>query len=1366
MKLNCVEGRSFIPVLAVVALMASVCSLSAAPVDAHTAADAARGWLSLDGHLDESLTHHKYAGIFTDRADDGTCLYHVAHLKPAGYVILAADSRLSPVPAFSASGRFDTKAASPLRAVVRHDIAERLRALKTNAARQPAGAPSRNEREWQELVRRGTSAPHARNNGLASIDDVCVAPLVKSKWGQDVVSNRYDVACFNYYTPPYEPGAPSNYFAGCVATVMSQLMRYHEWPQTGIGTKEYSFYVDGVPTTDRTFGGGGTGAPYPWSEMPFDPHRYTPESQLRNIGRLLFDCGLTAHTDYAKAGSTALTPDLVDAMTSVFCFTNAIKGYDLNWHPATLSATVNANLDAGFPVVLEMQGYFEGATNLAGHAAVCDGYGYHLFENMYHHLNLGWTGHDDIWYRLPSVETGTNIFTSVTMCVYNIFPDQAGELVSGRVYGDDGQPLAGATVQAVHGATTNETSSDARGIYAFRNVPPNTEVSLRATPPAPHTYTFPPATAATGQSVDWKGESGNCWGIDFRASTYVAAGGSHAYPFTSWSTAATNIAAAVSACPNGSQVLISNGTHRLQGTVVVTNAITITSTGGAEATVVDGDNSAPCFVLQAPGSRLEHFTVRGGAGETGGGVRVGDGAILRYCTLTDCAATGRGGGVYCVSGGFVDHCVITGNTARQGGGAYVEAGGLLRNSLIADNSAQSAGGGLYLRGGARLSSCTVSANDAGACGGGVYCENSAGFRNAIIYFNTAGNAGSNVYDHGAASVFTNCCTAPLPSAGSNNTADDPLFGDAPDGDFLILQESPCVDAGTNESWMVAAVDIAGRGRLGGDHVDMGAYEAHGGPVYVSTGGANIAPYDTWGKAANSIQSAVTAANPGDAVVVGGGDYALTHPVILDKAIAVRGYRHDPPPVVSGGNASQCFYVNHDDATLERFTLEHGWATNGGAILIARGVGRDLTITGSVAITYGGGVFLAADARLEDSLVVGNTGFYGGGVYAQLGGSLSSCTLSNNIASDRGGGIALIHGGGAHSCNVGSNQAVYGGGIYVSSVGDVADCSVSGNRATVRAGGVHLHGGGTLTDSLVVGNRTGAHGGGVFLESGGACRRTVCDDNDALQYGGGLFIQNSGSAENVLVVRNGATQFGGGVMLYGGGSLRNCTVVTNTCSDGNGNGLYCYNASSTTNCIVYDNYGPNADNIRGSGTPASFGHCITAPVVTGPHIYTDAPGFRNPSVGDYRLKWGALAIDRGAAAGAPADDLRGYPRPTNGNLDSYAFFDIGAYEHNPDIDDTDGDGQPDGHEYIAGTDPDDSGSFFAVTAAEPLQPAGTLVIEWPGTAGRLYDVYLTPDLDGTWSIAPGGYGLPGTGSPMRYTNAPAPGGFFEVRARLP
>ena len=53
---------------------------------------------------------------------------------------------------------------------------------------------------------------------------------------------------------------------------------------------------------------------------------------------------------------------------------------------------------------------------------------------------------------------------------------------------------------------------------------------------------------------------------------------------------------------------------------------------------------------------------------------------------------------------------------------------------------------------------------------------------------------------------------------------DPKFKDFAGGNYRLSGNSPCVNRGSNETWMTGAFDLDSRIRIRYGTVDMGAYE--------------------------------------------------------------------------------------------------------------------------------------------------------------------------------------------------------------------------------------------------------------------------------------------------------------------------------------------------------------------------------------------------------------------------------------------------------------------------------------------------------------------------------------------------------------
>ncbi|HOO63158.1 MAG TPA: C10 family peptidase [Synergistaceae bacterium] len=490
---------------------------SAAPVTETQALQAAISWLERHpAPLEENLGQNVKDLISYSDAR-GNPLYYVAFLAPRGFLILGGDDLLEPVIALVPEGTaYDPSEKNPLGALVTRDLTLRAHEARTapKVSRILEQRHLSNISKWKTLLEEDLPS----KNRLPSLADLRVAPLLQSTWSQGNVNEE---PCYNYYTP-------HGYPCGCVATAMAQIIRFHEHPSEGVGRKSFTIFIDEI-SEDRTLrGGNGLGGPYDWNAMVLQPDASITEAQRQAIGALTYDAGLSVFMHYTDEGSGTDTLMAGDALTEVFGYSNAIKSYNggENLSEDFRNAAVLPNLDAGYPVLFGITG------SEGGHAIVGDGYGYQG-ETLYHHLNLGWAGNSNAWYNLPDIdvergnlETEEPMFTSVYKVVYNIFAEGTGEILSGRILDQEGNPLENVTV-TLSGPSLPEprtTQTNSRGMYAFAAIPSGSTYTLRASAEG---YIFSPSfrTERTGISENW-GPSGNLREIDFAGTPgYPSSGG-------------------------------------------------------------------------------------------------------------------------------------------------------------------------------------------------------------------------------------------------------------------------------------------------------------------------------------------------------------------------------------------------------------------------------------------------------------------------------------------------------------------------------------------------------------------------------------------------------------------------------------------------------------------------------------------------------------------------------------------------------------------------------------------------------------------------------------------------------------------------
>jgi hypothetical protein len=245
--------------------------------------------------------------------------------------------------------------------------------------------------------------------------------------------------------------------------------------------------------------------------MVLEPDCTTTLTQRKAIGALCYDAGVTVGMNYTSSGSWANTLDAADAFTGTFMYGNAVKGYNSGSQipMSNLNEMMNPNLDGRHPVLLAIKGGGEDA-----HAVVCDGYGYNT-STLYHHINFGWSGNYNAWYNLP--DFSPRGFNTVYKCVYNIRKtlEGDGEMISGRVLDENGDPMSIAVVTADDpvGMITLFVLTDGRGIYSFGNLDSAKEYTVL---PRVNGYVFVEQAITTGTSTNLSSSSGNTWGVDFQ----------------------------------------------------------------------------------------------------------------------------------------------------------------------------------------------------------------------------------------------------------------------------------------------------------------------------------------------------------------------------------------------------------------------------------------------------------------------------------------------------------------------------------------------------------------------------------------------------------------------------------------------------------------------------------------------------------------------------------------------------------------------------------------------------------------------------------------------------------------------------------
>ena len=340
---------------------------------------------------------------------------------------------------------------------------------------------------------------------------------------------------------------------------------------------------------------------------------------------------------------------------------------------------------------------------------------------------------------------------------------------------------------------------------------------------------------------------------------HVSTSGLNQYPFSSWTTASTNIQGALNRAPAATVVLVSDGTYHEY--ISVSNATILQSANGPANCVIKANTNfvfSQVVTLLAP-SVLEGFSVVGSTNDSippgTRGVAAASNTTVRRCIIREnrvygtygsapgfgcmtsgpssCLSSGGfapgdalGGGIYC-DGCVVESCLVYSNAvwttlpgamcltncmttylygAARGGGIYARDGSSIRNSTIVNNLADT-----YNSGGPRE-------------GGGLYAASSNVLViNSIVVLNRSSSM-SNVALSASSPVIFHSMLTPVTQDNQGNLDANAQFEAVSNGNFRLQPVSPGINAGTNQEWMPGTVDLDGHARISGGLVDMGAYE--------------------------------------------------------------------------------------------------------------------------------------------------------------------------------------------------------------------------------------------------------------------------------------------------------------------------------------------------------------------------------------------------------------------------------------------------------------------------------------------------------------------------------------------------------------
>ena len=274
--------------------------------------------------------------------------YYVFNANEGGYVIVAGDDRAPAVLGYSENGIFDDQ-----------DMPEAMQSMLDGYVAQIAA------------LEQGVKAAPQLTSGNA------ITPLVQTEWSQ---GNP-----FNLLLPTLSSGKRA--VVGCVATALSQVMNYWQWPERptcplpAYTTSSLNINMPELPVAD-----------FRWDLMKNNYETDDTGSEGAMAAAMLSQyCAQAVKMDFHDGSSGAPTSSVPNFAAAYFDYDpGAHMESRENYSTQGWADLIYGELSAGRPVI------YSGSKKDGGHAFICDGFD----GNGMFHINWGWNGQSNGYFVL------------------------------------------------------------------------------------------------------------------------------------------------------------------------------------------------------------------------------------------------------------------------------------------------------------------------------------------------------------------------------------------------------------------------------------------------------------------------------------------------------------------------------------------------------------------------------------------------------------------------------------------------------------------------------------------------------------------------------------------------------------------------------------------------------------------------------------------------------------------------------------------------------------------------------------------------------------------------------------------------------
>lgn len=304
--------------------------------------------------------------------------FYVCEAGEDGYAVISADERMTPVLGFSQSKGFDPTN-------IPAGLQELLDCYTHEYEALTSGKPMRKAKRKIEGVKEQ------------------VGPLLITQWGQEA---------------PYNNRCPElkgkRCVTGCIAISTSQALFYYRYPDAAVGMVDYVSLTNKIPIQEdlSTF-------KFNWPFIKASYKYGAMEKECDAVAELVYACAVAVEMDFGLRESAAASFNQVKALVENFGYDPDIacihKDYMTTneWQMLMLNELNNER-----PLV-----YSALSPQAGGHSFIIDGYKADEDGYPFYHVNWGWEGNFDDYYKLSALEADGDEYSQEHEAIIGIKPD-------------------------------------------------------------------------------------------------------------------------------------------------------------------------------------------------------------------------------------------------------------------------------------------------------------------------------------------------------------------------------------------------------------------------------------------------------------------------------------------------------------------------------------------------------------------------------------------------------------------------------------------------------------------------------------------------------------------------------------------------------------------------------------------------------------------------------------------------------------------------------------------------------------------------------------------------------------------------------